>query len=125
MSPEQARGLQVDARTDVWALACVAWESLTREPVAVGNTPDETASRVCAFDLAPLRSHPSISASMQAVFRRAFAFDIDERFADAASFAAAFRDALPKGRDDAGRSRRRKIAAIPVAERKSNRPGRG
>jgi serine/threonine-protein kinase len=111
MSPEQARGKAIDRRVDVWALACIAWESISGRPVVGGETPDDTASRVCAFDLAPLRPGSGLSAELAAVFRRAFAWSIDERFQDAPSFAAAFREAIPKRRDDS-RSRRRRIAAV-------------
>ena len=111
MSPEQARGLRVDGRTDVWALACVAWEALSGRPVVSGDTPDDTASRMCAFDLAPLKPRSGLSAELGAVFRRAFAFEIADRFQDAPSFASALREATPKRRDDS-RSRRRRISAV-------------
>jgi serine/threonine-protein kinase len=111
MSPEQARGHKVDGRADVWALACCAWEAITGRPVVSGDTPDDTASRMCAFDLAPLKPGSGLSAELGAVFRRAFAFDLADRFQDAPSFAAAFREAIPKRRDDS-RSRRRRITAV-------------
>jgi serine/threonine protein kinase len=111
MSPEQARGLRIDARSDVWALACVAWEAMSGRPVVSGDTPDDTASRMCAFDLVPLKPGSGLSAELGAVFRRAFAYDIGDRYQDARSFASAFREALPTRRDDS-RSRRRRIAAV-------------
>lgn len=112
MSPEQARGLAIDGRADVWGLACVAWEALTAVPVATGESPEDIVARVCAFDIAPLRAGTNQPPAVMAVFRRAFARDLEHRFADAPSFAAALDDALPRQRAEDGRSRRRRIAAV-------------
>jgi serine/threonine-protein kinase len=46
MSPEQAKGLKVDRRTDVWAFGCVLFEILAGRPVFSGDSIPETLTAV-------------------------------------------------------------------------------
>lgn len=45
MSPEQASGVEVDARSDVYALGCVIYEMLAGEPPLTGANPQAIAAR--------------------------------------------------------------------------------
>jgi predicted esterase len=46
MSPEQARGLVTDARTDIWAFGCVLYEMLAGRQAFGRNTPSDTIAAV-------------------------------------------------------------------------------
>ena len=46
MSPEQARGLPADKRSDIWAFGCVLYEMLTARRAFAGNTVPETVAAV-------------------------------------------------------------------------------
>jgi Tol biopolymer transport system component len=46
MSPEQARGLPVDTRTDIWAFGCVLYEMLSGRPAFSGETITETLAAI-------------------------------------------------------------------------------
>jgi serine/threonine protein kinase/Tol biopolymer transport system component len=50
MSPEQARGLSVDARADIWAFGCVLYEMLTGRPPFTGQTVAETLAAILERD---------------------------------------------------------------------------
>ena len=50
MSPEQAQGMTVDARTDVWAFSCVLYEALSGRKVFEGASVTETLAEVLKND---------------------------------------------------------------------------
>jgi serine/threonine protein kinase len=64
MSPEQASGKPLDARTDVWAFGCVLYEMLTGRPAFTGDSVSEVLASVLAREpdltALPAAAPPSI-----------------------------------------------------------------
>jgi serine/threonine protein kinase len=92
MSPEQALGYaDLDGRCDLWALATIAYESLTNELPIAGTTVNELINAVRSCLTVPVRQYrPDLPASVGEFFEKAFAEDADARFATAAELTRAF-----------------------------------
>jgi serine/threonine-protein kinase len=99
MSPEQAQGKQVDARTDVYALGIVTYEIFTGHVPFRGDTPISTILKHIN-DPPPLDGPPAerLPAPLRQVLRRALAKDPAERFSSARDFAEAVRGARQPSR---------------------------
>jgi hypothetical protein len=90
MSPEQARGVEVDARADLFSLGLVMFYCLAGDVLYKGNTTYELLVKAAtgpgAEELARIAALPAPCA---ALVRRALEIDPTQRYASAAEFAAA------------------------------------
>jgi len=91
MSPEQVSGdRHLDARSDIYALACVAYELLTGDPPFVGPTAQAVLAAVLTGTPTPLNERrPTAPLSLVAAVHRGLQRLPADRFATAAEFGTA------------------------------------
>ncbi|WP_232082858.1 Stk1 family PASTA domain-containing Ser/Thr kinase, partial [Arthrobacter sp. SO5] len=94
LSPEQARGETVDARSDLYSAGCLLYEMLTGRPPFVGDSPVSVAYQHVR-EIPELASslNPEISEALDSVLMKALQKNRADRFQDAAAFRRALRAA--------------------------------
>ncbi len=95
MSPEQSGASEaMDGRSDVYSLACVAYEMLGGEPPFTGPSPLAVLARHAVDPVPPLRTlRPGLPRGVERAIQRALAKIPVDRFATAGEFAKALVEA--------------------------------
>jgi serine/threonine-protein kinase len=84
MSPEQALGRPIDARSDIFSIGTILYELIGGRRAFDGATIEETLAQVIADNPTPLEQlRPDTPAALLAVVRRALAKDIEQRYQSA------------------------------------------
>ena len=86
LSPEQARGEPVDARSDVYATGCVIFELLTGQPPFIGDNPVSVAYQHVREPARPPSDHDTdLTPAVDAIVMKALAKRLEDRYQSAAA----------------------------------------
>ncbi|MCD9199410.1 Stk1 family PASTA domain-containing Ser/Thr kinase [Aeromicrobium wangtongii] len=85
LSPEQARGETVDARSDIYSTGCLLYELLTGRPPFVGDSPVSVAyQHVREEARPPSQLNPDVSQDIDHIVAKALAKRVEDRYESAA-----------------------------------------
>lgn len=120
MSPEQAKGIGVDLRTDLWSLGAVIYEMITRREPFVGDTPTETISLILQREPPPLESYvDQAPTELQRIVSKALTKKREDRYQTAEELVADLRNLKRKLEASAEMS-----GTVPELSRSSSGIGR-
>lgn len=120
MSPEQCRGEEIDARTDVYSLGAMFYEMLTGAPPFRANNIGALISKHLTETPPPFPPELRIPPALTAACLKALAKNRDERQADASAFARELQTTLATPSADSQPSEERGLPATGISATSSN-----
>jgi beta-lactam-binding protein with PASTA domain/predicted Ser/Thr protein kinase len=97
LSPEQAQGHAVNARSDLYSIGIILYELLTgRVPFDAESAVTVALKQVSETPIPPRRLNPAVTPELEAIVLHALAKDPADRFADADEFIAALEAAASR-----------------------------
>jgi serine/threonine protein kinase/predicted Zn-dependent protease len=123
MSPEQARGRSLDARSDLFSFGVLLYELLTGKRPFHGATSTDLLTAILRDQPpSPSALNPEIPAELSALVERCLAKDPAERPADCASIAAELDRIVPYNRDRSSIAASAERSTRPVTSAQGARP---
>jgi hypothetical protein len=117
MSPEQAEGLRIDRRSDIFALGVIFWECLTLKRLFKGETDFETLRLIRQPKVAPPSTLvPGLDPELDAVVLKMLAPDIEQRYASCEEIATALAPIVYRHHGDSS-AVRKLVAELPPRPR--------
>ena len=102
LSPEQARGIKVDPRSDIYSMGCVLFELVTGEPPFTGDSPIAVAHQHVHEDpRRPSEINPDITPELDSVVMKAMSKNPENRYQTAAEFRSDLIKVLAGGKPSA------------------------
>ena len=119
MSPEQAKGQPLDARSDLFSLGCVLYEAATGRSPFAGDSPAETFAALLMKDPPPASTrNPALSPGFDPILAKLLAKEKEARYQSASSLLAdldAVADAKPATESGSIKAAAPAEPAAPVA----------
>lgn len=88
LSPEAARGQEVDRCADIFAVGILAWEMLTGDRLFLGSNDFETVENIRRAEIPSVCAvNPDVPEELEEIVRKALAKDLSQRYQHASDFA--------------------------------------
>ncbi len=99
MSPEQASGDEIDARTDIYSFGAVMWETLTGRPMFEGRSIAEIITKhLYTAPTKPSLVNSNISVALEDIVLKALEKQVANRFQSMADLKSALSDVIRRSR---------------------------
>jgi serine/threonine protein kinase/tetratricopeptide (TPR) repeat protein len=93
MSPEQAQGVKVDSRADIWALGVIFYELLTGRQPFKGEFEQAVIYSILNIEPDPVSTiKPDVPLKLEQITKKLLSKDVDLRYQDVASFLGDLKD---------------------------------